>query len=145
MEFTGLTNLTLNSPLIYEKIEELPSEIQKNGDFLLFFKLDPKECCSILPEKSSLLRSIIFTGSRRHTETASVTETEALLMPQGEYIFMQCRDNAALKKEDWLDMAIELQKDGLWERNKLNNELYIRFLFEDGMFVTQIFRPVLSF
>lgn len=145
MEFTRLTNLTLNSPLIYEKIKELPSETKKNEDFLLFFNMDPKECCSILPEKSSLLGSLVFTGSRRHTETASVTDIETLTIPQGEYIFMQCRDSAVLNKEDWLDMAIELQKDGLWERNKLNNELYIRFLYEDGLFVTQIFRPVLTF
>jgi hypothetical protein len=38
-------------------------------------------------------------------------------------------------------MAIEQQKDGLWEQLRLGNHLYIRYLFEDGSPVTQVFRP----
>jgi hypothetical protein len=38
-------------------------------------------------------------------------------------------------------MAIEQQKDGLWERLKPGNRLYLRILSEDGSPVTQLFRP----
>jgi hypothetical protein len=46
-----------------------------------------------------------------------------------------------LNREEWLDMALEQQKDGLWERYKPENRLYVRYLFEDGCPVTQLFRP----
>jgi hypothetical protein len=57
---------------------------------------------------------------------------------------MQKRSNEILNQTDWLDMAIEQQKDGLWERNKLGDLLFVRFLYEDNAVVTQIFRVVVS-
>jgi hypothetical protein len=47
-----------------------------------------------------------------------------------------------LEPAEWLDMAIEQQKDGLWERHKPESRLYLRFLFEDGRYVTQLLRPL---
>jgi hypothetical protein len=38
-------------------------------------------------------------------------------------------------------MAIETQKDGLWERLEPDSRLYLRFLTEDGRELTQVFRP----
>jgi len=65
------------------------------------------------------------------------------LLPAGIYLFMQKRSENPLNQAEWLEMAIEQQKDGLWERHKPGNLLYVRFLFEDEANVTQVFRPAL--
>jgi len=57
------------------------------------------------------------------------------------YLFAQRR--GTLDRGECIGMAIEQQKDGMWERLWLTDRLYIRYLFEDGNFVTQIFRPYL--
>jgi hypothetical protein len=38
-------------------------------------------------------------------------------------------------------MAIEVQKDGLWERLEPDSRIYLRFLTEEGRELTQVFRP----
>jgi hypothetical protein len=145
MEITPLLNLDLCSPLIYAKTTNLPSEIHENEEFLLIYELNPLQSRSIEPEKASLLGQLLFIG-RKYTSgelLAHDTNAEKAVLPSGNYLFLQCRANAALGREEWLDMVIEQQKDGLWERKKLESKLYVRFLFEDGQFVTQVYRPVL--
>jgi hypothetical protein len=58
------------------------------------------------------------------------------------YLFDQQR--SALNRAECTDMAIEQQTDGLWERLRPGNRVYIRRLFEDGSPVTQIFRPLVN-
>jgi hypothetical protein len=48
---------------------------------------------------------------------------------------------AIIFREECLQLAIKQQKDGLWEKHRLESRLYIRRLFEDGSTVTQVFRP----
>jgi hypothetical protein len=38
-------------------------------------------------------------------------------------------------------MGTEVQKDGLWERYRLENRVFLRRLFEDGLPVIQVLRP----
>jgi hypothetical protein len=86
-----------------------------------------------------LLGSLLFAG-----EKLSGTETPhnkaAIQLPAGKYLFVQRRE--ALNREDCLALAAEQQKDGLWERFALTEKLYVRYLFEDGKPVTQLFRPL---
>ena len=88
----------------------------------------------------------MFIGQKLpESQNGGIDEKErndTVLLPQGKYLFTQCRSEAVLSRDEWLDLAIEQQKDGLWERNKLLDLLYIRFLFEDGSFVTQVFRAL---
>jgi hypothetical protein len=78
-----------------------------------------------------------FIGQKVDTNDAATVS-----LPLGKYLFVQCRAETPLNREEWLDMAIEQQKDGLWERHKLGNLLYVRYLYEDGKFVTQVFREI---
>jgi hypothetical protein len=133
-----LMNLDLRSPLFYAKVEAMPEEIAENDEFLLCFNLDSEQSRSIEPKPDLLIGSLVFTG--RKPGNSDNIQPETAPLPAGNYLFMQAR--SVLSREEWLDLAVEQQKDGLWERNKLQNRLYVRFLFEDGSFVTQLFRPL---
>jgi hypothetical protein len=61
-------------------------------------------------------------------------------LPRGRYLFAQ--ERSFLDREAVLCMAVEMQKDGLWERLCLENRLYLRYLGEEGQAVTQLFRPL---
>jgi len=151
MEKTPLTLLNLCTPLQYFKSEyHAPSLLKyeklENEEILLCYEVNPIQGCSIEPERDYFLSKLMFIGQKLlESQNGSTDETEKnnfVLLPQGNYLFTQCRSEAVLSSDEWLDLAIEQQKDGLWERNKLLNLLYIRFLFEDGSFVTQVFRAV---
>jgi len=134
-------NLDLRSPLFYAKVEAMPEEIAENDEFLLCFDLDPGQSRSIEPKPDLLIGSLVFIGRKSHDSgNSDNSQPETAPLPAGNYLFVQAR--SVLSREEWLDLAVEQQKDGLWERNKLKNRIYVRFLFEDGSFVTQLFRPL---
>lgn len=95
------------------------------GEVILSFRLDPQEAQAIEPDAAAYLAG-------RDGEPARI--------PAGAYLFTQRREQ--LDQGAWLRMAIELQKDGLWERHVLEPRLYVRRIFEDGQPVTQVFRPL---
>jgi len=146
-------NLDLRSPLFYKKINFLPfflkieqipcpgienSPCQPDEEILLCCELNPAQSRSIEPQTEHFLERLVFIG-----QTAKdAQQGETVSLPAGHYLFAQRRCEAHLGQDEWLDMAIEQQKDGLWERNKLKALLYVRFLQEDGAFVTQVFREV---
>jgi hypothetical protein len=151
MEKTPLTLLNLCTPLQYIKSEcQAPSllkhEKHENEEILLCYEVNSVQGSSIEPDRDYFLGRLLFIGQKSSvSQNGDVDEKERnahVLLPQGNYLFTQCRSEALLSRDEWLDLAIEQQKDGLWERNKLLNLLYIRFLFEDGSFVTQVFRAV---
>jgi len=158
MKKTPLTLLNLCTPLPYNKsVCQDPSLLKyeklENEEILLCYEVNPIQGCSIEPDQDYFLGKLLFIGQRllesKVASTSSATKgqdkterIELVLLPQGNYLFTQCRSEAVLSSDEWLDLAIEQQKDGLWERNKLLNLLYIRFLFEDGSLVTQVFRAV---
>jgi hypothetical protein len=148
---TPLTLLNLCTPLQYIKSvcqdpSQLKNEKLENEEILLCYEVNPVQGCSIEPERDYLLGKLLFIGQKiPESQNGGTDEKERnnlVSLPQGNYLFTQCRSEAVLSRDVWLDLAIEQQKDGLWERNKLVNLLYIRFLFEDGSFVTQVFRAV---
>jgi len=119
----------------------LPFEIQEKEEYLHFYEINPRHSNSIEPAQRQFLGDLVFIGKKSSDETENGKQ---VALPKGNYLFTQQRSEKPLSQADWLNLAIEQQKDGLWERNKLENSLYIRFLFEDGKAVTQIFRPVQS-
>jgi len=134
-----LIQLDLCAPLFFSKIEDMPCEIGENDEFLLIYELNPEQSRSIEPVRELFLGPRIFAGCKVDILPADTAQTFSL--PAGKYLFTQCRrKRSILEPDEWLDMAIEQQKDGLWERHKPESRLYLRFLFEDSQFVSQIFR-----
>jgi hypothetical protein len=134
MEETPLLRLDLRAPLLYAEAPGLdPFNCPVSGDEYLFcFELDTDQAASIEPAADCFLRGLVFSGRKNGGRGER-------LLPAGLYLFTQRRK--ALCREEIIDMALEQQKDGLWERLKPGTRLYLRFLSEDSSPVTQLFRP----
>jgi len=143
MKYTPLTLLNLCTPLQYVRAESQGAP-SAEGEMLLCYEVNPVQGGSIEPDRERFLGRLLFVGEKAaETPGGGAEKTKEIVsLPQGDYLFMQCRSDAVLTPDEWLDLAIEQQKDGLWERNKPGTLLYVRFLFEDGSFVTQVFRAV---
>jgi hypothetical protein len=150
MEGIFIVNLELCSPLYYLSVKDLPLKPDKNDEFLLQYELNPIQSRDIEPDKEQLPGILISSGVKTEDNTLEHEDKltpQTVVLPAGKYLFSQLRtdlndENPLNFYTDWLDLAIEQQKDGLWERYKLENKLYVRYLFEDGKFVTQVFRVI---
>jgi len=133
-------HLDLRTPLFYTKSAvsdvDVPPLFPENDEFLFCFNLNPAQCRSIEPVREQFLGDFLFSG----VKTAGSKADQSVSLPAGEYLFVQSRGKSPMNREEWLDLAVEQQKDGLWERHQLGDMLYIRFLYEDGAVVTQLFR-----
>jgi hypothetical protein len=136
MDHEGAKRLELRAPLLFTP-DPLLLPFRYGGEVqeLLFcFALDETQGCSIEPDPARFLGPLISAG-----HAAESGQEHTLELPRGRYIFAQERE--ALGKDGVISMAIEVQKDGLWERLRLEGRLYLRYLREDGKPVTQVFRP----
>jgi hypothetical protein len=100
-------------------------------ELLFCFEIDEKQAASIEPDAACFPGNLIFTG-------AGSGGYGEFCLPAGLYLFTQ--ERRALDRNECICMAIEQQQDALWEKLKPGNRLYIRYLFEDGSPVTQLFR-----
>jgi hypothetical protein len=106
-------------------------------EFLFCFDLEQGQSQRIDPQADSFLGRLVFSG--RNNRNGDRAYKVSLQLPAGLYLFAQKR--RAVGREECIALAIEQQKDGLWERLKLGDRLFIRCLYEDGSPVTQLFRP----
>jgi hypothetical protein len=136
MENLPLLLLDLRAPLLYAEAPGLaPFNCpipEASQEYLFCFEIDAAQAANIEPAADCFLKELVFSGRKNggHGEK---------ILPAGLYLFAQCRK--VLCREEIIDMALEQQKDGLWEKLKPGNRLYLRFLSEDGSAVTQLFRP----
>ena len=100
------------------------------GEVYFFHKLNKEHCHRIDPEGTALFmeQGDLYADPFR---CASI--------PPGDYLF--CQKRKSLARKELLDLATELQIEGLWQRLKLGGEIYIRLLHEDGAVVSQLLRP----
>jgi hypothetical protein len=147
-ETPPLIRLDLRAPLFYTEAPGLdafncPFPGETSAEFLFCFELDEGQTQSIEPQPEEFLGRLVFSGkndkNQNHLNQACKTSLE---LPAGLYLFTQRR--GVPDREECIALAIEQQKDGLWEKIKLGNRLFLRFLYEDGSHVTQLFRPILS-
>ena len=132
-------HLNLVSP-IYVIPEEDPRPFQSpalndggSGQEKIFcYELDEVQCLAFEPDQNKLFGRLIFGG-------VSVAAEGGAQIPKGNYLFAQRRE--ILNKDEIIAMAVEIQMEGLWQRLKPLNKLYLRYLFEDGSWVTQLYRP----
>jgi hypothetical protein len=143
--------LELRAPLFYQEDRDLvPWKPEKpdpgdpepawppagTGERLFCFAVDAVQGRSIEPDPTRLLGALLAAG---RLAAGPGEPAGSLELPAGSYLFAQQRE--ALNREAFIGMAVELQKDGLWERLELGDRLYLRYLSEDGKMVTQAFRP----
>jgi hypothetical protein len=140
-ETPPLVRLDLRAPLLYTETPELnafgcPPPSEETTEFLFCFELDQEQSQSIEPDPEKFLEGPVFSGKKVQNQQGD------LELPAGLYLFAQQR--GVIGREECIALAIEQQKDGLWERIKLGNRLFLRYLYEDGSAVTQIFRACLQ-
>lgn len=140
MEETSLMRLDLRVPLVYEAapgllpFDCLPfgGKVSAEPEQLFCFELNPEQLGRIDPDMDQLLGALVFAGKGNGKQGT-------LELSAGHYLFTQQR--RTLDREECIRVAVEQQKDGLWERLAPGDRLYVRYLFEDGSPVTQILRP----
>jgi hypothetical protein len=144
MEPPKLLKLELLAPLVYNEDRGLEPfdgsgapNIPAAGDDRLFcFETGAGQGGSIEPDPDLFLGPLIFSGGTAKDDGHTGAQRE---LPAGKYLFAQ--ERRILNRDACIFMAIETQKDGLWERLEPESRLYLRFLTEDGRGVTQVFRP----
>jgi hypothetical protein len=144
METPHLLKLELLAPLIYAEDRNL-EPFKNHGDFkaqtagddrLFCFEVGAGQSDRIEPDPDLFLGSLIFSGKTAKNADSAGERRE---LPAGTYLFAQ--ERRILNRDECIFMAIETQKDGLWERLDPGSRLYLRFLTEEGREVTQVFRP----
>jgi len=157
MNAPELIHLTLRSPIEYVEAPLVPfagffpagdpaagtHAAEEAREFLFRFELDQEQAARIDPDPAAFPGELVFAGRRGGGREIAGQGAQSVAgrgtLPEGQYAFVQ--ERRELGREECVAMAIEQQKDGLWERLRLGNLLYIRYLFEDGSPVTQLFRP----
>ena len=122
-------NLNLSSPINFSPAKNpnpFEQTVIKDTEVLFCFDLDSTQYLSFEPDREKLLKKI-----ENSTE-----------LPMGNYIFTQKWD--FLGRENIIELIIEMQKEALWQRYKPGQKLYLRYLYEDGKYVTQLFRQVMN-
>jgi hypothetical protein len=138
----NILRFNLISPIYYVSQADIDpfAYREEKGEILFCFELDESQRLSFEPDRKVFLGSLVFSGKAvvgRTKETGG--EGDFSELPAGHYLFAQKRE--LLKRDDIINMAIEIQAEGLWQRLKTGKRLYLRYLFEDGSVVTQLFRP----
>jgi hypothetical protein len=147
METPRLTKLELLAPLIYTEDQTLrafehsgaPHDPAAGEDRLFCFETGAGQGNSIEPDPELFLGALIFSAGTAKNADAAGKRRE---LPVGNYLFAQ--ERRILSRDECIYMAIEVQKDGLWERLEPAPRLYLRFLTEDGRGVSQVFRPYMK-
>jgi hypothetical protein len=99
---------------------------------LFHFRITRSGAFAIEPDGKNYLESLIAAGQ--------ADTNGGLELPAGKYFFTQVRER--LDTGAFIELALELQKEGLWERIRLEKTVYFRTLWEDGAQVSQVLRPV---
>jgi hypothetical protein len=136
----SLHRLRLLSPLRYpaDESQDPFGPAGPGEEVLACFSINPSQQFSIEPAGENYLGELIAAGKR---EAASPENPAPFLeLPAGDYFFAQIRD--AADRPAVTGMALELQKEALWQRCKPEPRLYLRRLYAEGGPVTQLFRPL---
>jgi hypothetical protein len=134
-----IQRLNLLAPLYYspEADPDPFSWREGNGEKLYCFEIDETQRLCFEPDAKILLKKLLFGGNAASPNYAGEKRLE---LPVGDYLFAQERE--ILGRDEIIAVAVEIQAEGLWQRFEPGNRLYLRYLFEDGCPVTQLFRSI---
>ena len=134
--------LKLVSPIFYILSNELEpfdgGQIKKaniDTEKLFCFELDGEVAASFEPNREKYPGKLVSGGISSKPGPGEKT----FELPKGDYLFAQKREIPG--REEIISMALEIQSEGLWRRLVPGKMLYLRYLFEDGSWVTQLLRP----
>ncbi|MDR0474601.1 MAG: hypothetical protein LBH43_13130 [Treponema sp.] len=134
-----IRRLYLAAPLIYIKADCKIGDIAAITQEIFYcFELEPSQAHEFEPDKDSFIKSLVYSGKAALPDTQE-SYGERAAIPAGNYLFSQ--EDGCLSERELIDIAVEVQKEGLWQRLEPGNCLYARYLSEDGRDVTQILRP----
>jgi len=137
-----ILRFNLVSPIYYLPQPDIDPFDYKDDkvETLFCFELEKSQHLSFEPDRSKLPGLLVFCGKAADICLKNEKAVKDYLeLPGGHYLFAQKRE--LLCRDEVLDMAVEIQQEGLWQRLKIGTRLYLRYLFEDGSMVTQLFRP----
>jgi hypothetical protein len=133
------SRLHLLSPIFYRETAPLPPGLPDDSqspepfpETLFHFRINHSGAFTIEPDRKDYLGSLIAAGQ--------ADTNGSLELPAGTYFFTQVREK--LDPGAFIELALELQKEGLWERLRLGKTVYFRTLWEDGAVVSQVLRPI---
>ncbi|QQO09558.1 hypothetical protein [Breznakiella homolactica] len=131
--------LDLRSPLVYARDAKMrPFEYSRDsGETVHSFTVFPEQAYTIEPSEEHYIGAPEWIGRSTGTEAAGPLAE----IPGGLYFFSQTR--MVLDRDDFIRMAIEVQKEALWQKKSLGTRLYLRYLYEGGGPVTQVFREII--
>ena len=137
-------NLNLLSPVIFTE-GGVPApffseeEAGEGEEKLYCFELDGRESVKFEPDTLSIPGALVYSGAG-FSSAGCTGAGQTIQLPKGNYLFAQKRK--ILCKDEIIALAVEIQQEGLWRRLELGDKLYLRYLFEDRSWVTQLYRQV---
>jgi hypothetical protein len=144
MSANSITRLDLRERLIFYSstnffaLPKKQAELEKFEEIVFCIKLKETAFMDFSVQYDQFFKKLIFCGCKKYDIQ---NQQKIVEIPCGLYLFSQ--QNQFFHKDDCILEAIEQQKNGLWEKFKLNDILYIRYLLEKENWITQFFRPVL--
>lgn len=129
--------LNLLNPLFY--ISETMSDAFVNPiniEKLFCYEIANPAALEFEPDRNFFPGTLIFSG---RTAGNDKTGSPVPALKPGKYLFTQVRE--ILEKDEIIDLIIDVQQEGLWQRLIPEKIYFIRYVYEDGCPVTQIFRP----
>jgi hypothetical protein len=142
MNTLRILNLYLQAPLFYIRDDGLapfPCDPSK-GEVLFYFEIDGAQYRSIEPDRGGYLGRLVSGGIPAPPDSAAGEAASLIELPRGRYLFAQGTEIP--DREGYIQMAVEVQREGLWQNVSLDRGLYLRYIYEDGKQVTQVFRPL---
>ena len=146
---TEILSLNLASPLCFFRMAD-PEPFDRidvgrgnpNFELLFCFELEEDQYRNFEPTRDNFFPNLLYGGISTgdlKTHSAEAGAEEIVELPAGKYLFAQKRE--LISRDKIIVLALEIQQEGLWQRHELGRKLYLRYLYEDGKIVTQLFRP----
>lgn len=157
-----IINLNLINPLFFihdaslKPFEPAISENTESFETLFSFQLDESASMEFEPDKKKFPGTLIFSGRAAEKKIANENaanenrDNGIFELARGNYLFTQFRVYPAWfadiaktpgkLREIIMDLAIEVQQEGLWQRMKPLPWYCLRYVYEDRGAAVQIFR-----
>jgi hypothetical protein len=146
MDMPPLFPLVLAAPLYYRRDPGIApfAALSAGEEILVCFAITPGQDRSIEPEPGAEYLGAVLGAGRLdasgNSRDGGADPAARLELPAGNYFFAQSRE--VPDRDAFMALAVEVQKEALWQRLNPEPRVYLRRLREDGKTVTQVLRPL---